>query len=171
MLTTTRVGVPRYVTEMPVQVSERRTRNWTQPCWLTWDRVPYSKNNTIKQENAGCSLFAFGRIDFSIPDCSTGRKYTKTFRGASRPIVLSGHGHFRPHPSEFIPYSHEQKWLKALHNLLEPQLQEIWDKPGMQHTWERWVTDAPMLLPTNGEVWIGWTHYTHKKNLHCRVVE
>jgi hypothetical protein len=32
MLTTKRVGVPRYVTEMPVQVSERRTRNWTQPC-------------------------------------------------------------------------------------------------------------------------------------------
>jgi len=30
MLTTKRVGVPRYVTETPVQVSERRTRNWTQ---------------------------------------------------------------------------------------------------------------------------------------------
>jgi len=64
MLTTKRVGVPRYVTEMPVQVPERRTQNWTQPCRLTWDWVPYCKNDTIKQENVVCSLFIFGRINY-----------------------------------------------------------------------------------------------------------
>jgi len=32
------------------------------------------------------------------------------------------------------------------------------------------MTDAPMLIPTNGEIWIGWTHYT-KKNFHRKVVE
>lgn len=102
MLIIKRVGVPRYVTEMPLQVSERRTRNWTQPCWLTWDRVPYSKNNTIKQQSAVSSLLMFGRHGFSIPGCSTGRKYTEMFRGAARPKVVSGHGHCRSHPCEFI---------------------------------------------------------------------